>query len=132
MIQDKTKRMNEKLAIPSAPLYLDIFPTSRNTSLASWSARTTEPTREKLSHPHPPKKRRRRSKQWGAKGSHCRLGVWWRKHIPTYVWEDNKNKSSDMMTHWNSKIRTSCFPEDESKDWVCIESSHKHIQKLQL
>lgn len=34
-IQDKTKRINEKLARASAPLYLDIFPISRNISLAS-------------------------------------------------------------------------------------------------
>ena len=53
--QDKAKRTNEKAAIPSNPLYLDIFPTSRNTSLASWSARTTEPARENLINQHPSK-----------------------------------------------------------------------------
>lgn len=50
-IQDKTKRINEKLARLSAPLYLDIFPTSKNTSLASWRAKTTEPTRANLINP---------------------------------------------------------------------------------
>ena len=48
MIQDKTNRIKAKLAIVSAPLYLDIFPISRNTSLASWSAKTTDPTRANL------------------------------------------------------------------------------------
>lgn len=48
MIQDKTNRINAVLAIVSAPLYLDIFPISRNTSLASWSAKTIDPTRANL------------------------------------------------------------------------------------
>lgn len=45
---DKTNRINAKLASASAPLYLDIFPTSRNTSLASCRAKTTDPTRANL------------------------------------------------------------------------------------
>lgn len=58
MIQDKTKRINAKLAIVSAPLYLDIFPVSKNTSLASWSAKTTDPTRENLKKKKKEKKKR--------------------------------------------------------------------------
>lgn len=49
-----------------------------------------------------------------------------------YVREDDKNESCDMMTHRNSEIRTPRLPENQSKDGVCIEASHKHIQKLQL
>lgn len=48
MIHDATKKMNEMLATISRWLYFDIFPISKNTSLASWRAKTTEPTRANL------------------------------------------------------------------------------------
>lgn len=48
MVKKKTKRMKDMLAIHSTPLYFDIFPTSRKTSVASCRAKTTEPTRVNL------------------------------------------------------------------------------------
>lgn len=47
-VKEITKRGNETVASFSFPLYNDIFPISRKTSLASCSARMMAPTRENL------------------------------------------------------------------------------------
>lgn len=49
---DIANKRNEMLGMISRPLYFVIFPISRNTSLASCTARTTDPTRANLPTKH--------------------------------------------------------------------------------
>ena len=131
-IHDATKRRNATTASHSQLLYLAIFPISRNISLASWRARTTEPTRANLFDRH--NNNTARSWCWYqfAKEWQTPLPRNFIKKIPENVGKNNQNNSCYMVGHWYSKVRTSCFPEQESENWICVKSSSIHVDSFEL
>lgn len=123
-IHDATKRRNATTASHSQLLYLAIFPISRNISLASWRAKTTEPTRANLFDRH--NNNTARSWCWYQNAKE------WQSLLPENVGKNNQNNSCYMVGHWYSKVWTSCFPEQESKNWICVKSSSIHVDSFEL
>lgn len=52
--------------------------------------------------------------------------------IPANIRHCNEDSSCNMMPHGNTKIGSSCFPENQSKDGVGVESTRIHVKSFQF
>jgi hypothetical protein len=129
-----SQKGNVTTASHSQLLYLDIiFPISRNMSLAIWRAKTTEPTRGNLF-----------ASTVTIIPGHTTGAVYNRRdstitkkvagNIPeTFVNALlNQNNSCYVVRHWDSKVRTPCFPKQKSKYRICVKSSSVHVYNFQF
>lgn len=177
MNHDMANKMNEILGTTTRPLYFVSFPISRNTSLPSCTANTTDPIRAKLqiqtwnlklrqwnwqrTNESPylifDHSQRNQSRKWKHSNAIWRIELNMicpkkrrdesghmhdrkmlkRSMIPQEILlgkvrNCNQSQRCDMVCHANNKIWTSCFPKNERKNTVQVESASKSIQNLQL
>jgi hypothetical protein len=125
-IHEATKSRNATTASPSQLLYLAIFPISRNISLASWTAKITEPARDNLI------RKGYNIKIWPSCVSLRYKRAITLSYIPANIGHNNQNNSCQMVRHRDSEVLASCFPEQKSKDGICVKSGGIHVYSLKL